>query len=116
VAVPVSHAGRLVVYTGPDVHPHWGDSLYSYHYSDYEVRSDKDVMLKKVHNNVGGVVTSPAVVELEAGNYRVHARAPGRGWVEVPVIIQAGRQTTVHLDGNALGQGKQRGDTGPAGN
>ncbi len=90
--------GTLVVYTAPDVHGNWSDGMYVPHYSDFEVRSQEDVLLKKVHNGTGGIMNRPVDVALAPGNYRIHARSVAQGRVVVPVIIKPGLVTTVHLD------------------
>jgi hypothetical protein len=88
----------LIVYTATDPHAHFDGSSYHMYYSDYEVRSEAGDLIKKVHNDSGTVIEGPVEVKLPAGRYRVHARANGYGWVTVPVVIEAGRVTTVHLD------------------
>ena len=87
-----------MVYTAPDPHAHFDGSSYHRYYSDYEVRSEDGALIKKVHNDSGTVVEGPVEVNLPAGKYRVHARANGYGWVTVPVVIEPGKVTTVHLE------------------
>jgi hypothetical protein len=88
----------LVVYTAPDPHAHFEGASYHMYYSDYEVRSENGTLIKKVHNDSGTVIEGPVEVKLAAGKYRVHARANGHGWVTVPVVVEPGKVTTVHLD------------------
>src|SRR3954469_2224604 len=95
--------GTLVVYTALDQHAHFNTSAYHRYYSDYEVRSESGAVVKKVHNDSGTVVDGPVEVPLGPGHYRVHAKANGYGWVTVPVVIESGQVTTVHLDGGRTG-------------
>ena len=88
----------LVVYTAPDPHAHFDGTSYHLYYSDYEIRSEDGGLVRKVHNDSGTAIEGPVEVNLPAGKYRVHAKANGYGWVAVPVIIEPGKVTTVHLD------------------
>jgi hypothetical protein len=45
------------------------------------------------------MVGGPTSVQLAAGSYHVVARANGYGLVTVPVVIQGGKETVIHLDG-----------------
>jgi hypothetical protein len=94
----IDHQGKLVVYTELDVHAHFYGFAYHRYYSDYEIRTEPGALLKKVHNDSGTVAEGPVEVPLEAGKYQIRARANGYGWVLVPVIIESGKVTTVHLD------------------
>ena len=58
-------------------------------------------LLKKIHNNDDTMLQRPVGVGLPAGKYSVQARANGYGLVSVPVMIQAGRNTVVHLEGGS---------------
>src|SRR5215831_15091620 len=89
--------GTLTVYSDLDSSPHWGNPNHIW-YSDYQVLSDNGDLLKTVRNDSGTTVEGPVKVQLAPGNYRVHARANRYGWVTVPILIEANRVTTVHLD------------------
>jgi hypothetical protein len=56
--------------------------------------------LKHVDNTVGRYAESPRVISLPPGRYLVKAHAQGYLWAEVPVVIESGRITKVHLDGH----------------
>jgi hypothetical protein len=58
-------------------------------------------LLKKIHNNDDTMLQRPVGVGLPAGKYTVQARANGYGLVSVPVMILAGQNTLVHLEGGA---------------
>jgi hypothetical protein len=74
---------------------------YRREYSNYAVYSPAGKLLQVVHNDSGLMAGSPARVELPAGRYRVVARANGYGTVTVPVLIESGRVTTIHLEGGS---------------
>lgn len=99
----VEAGGTLVVYSARDPFPHFNSSPYHDYHSDYRILSNKGATLKNVHNDSDTVVEGPVEVKLKAGTYLVRARANGYGWVTVPVVIEAGRGTKVHLDGGAGG-------------
>jgi hypothetical protein len=54
--------------------------------------------LKRVDNTTGHYMQAPRRVTLPAGHYLVRARANDYLEVEVPVTIEGGRVTRVHLD------------------
>ena len=57
-------------------------------------------LLKRVANITGHYTESPETVDLPAGRYLVKARAKDYDLVTVPVLIERGRTTRVHLDDN----------------
>lgn len=93
--------GALAVYTAYDPNADFNDLPYLRQYTDYRILSEDGKVLQAVRNNNGSVVEDPQKVELPVGKYRVIARANGYGTVTVPVVILAGRLTTVHLEGSA---------------
>jgi hypothetical protein len=93
--------GVLVVYSAFDQYAHFNGSLYRRYHSDYKILAEDGKLLQTVHNDLGGVTQDPLRVELQSNRYRIVARANGYGWVTVPVVIAAGRVTTVHLEGGA---------------
>ena len=54
--------------------------------------------MKHVRNTVGHYATQPRVISLPPGNYVVKAEAADYLWVDVPVVIDPGRITRIHLD------------------
>ena len=56
--------------------------------------------MKIVLNHTGDMDESPAVVTIAAGRYDIVAESSSYGRVMVPVVIQRGRRTIVHLDGD----------------
>lgn len=98
---PASHTveGQLLVYSAIDPGLS-SDQDASIHHSDYRIYLPDGKPLKRVTNWVGTFTEDPAVVGLAPGRYDIAARATGGGTIKVPVIIEAGKTTTVHLDGS----------------
>jgi hypothetical protein len=96
--------GALVVYSAYDVNASFNNRDSSEPvYSDYDIFSSNGNPLPRVHNNSGTLLQDPLAVELTPGKYNVLAFA--NGYVKkmlVPVIIEAGRTTIVHLEGGGF--------------
>lgn len=71
-----------------------------YQHTDYNLYDAKGKLVKRVGNTVGHYSTSPRVVALRPGNYTLRAQAKEWLSVKVPVVIEPGRTTKVHLDEN----------------
>src|SRR5579864_8488010 len=69
-----------------------------YQHTDYSVYSVKGKLVKHVGNTVGHYSTSPRLVSLRPGRYILRAEAKEWLSVKVPVVIEPGRTTKVHLD------------------
>jgi hypothetical protein len=69
-----------------------------YQYSDYRVYDERGKLVRYVSNSVGEYDPTPRLVSLPPGNYIVKGRAKDYLAVQVPVVIQCGRTTSVHLD------------------
>jgi len=96
--------GTLVVYSAYKVNADFNPrDPYRLEYSDYEIYTAGGKLLRRVHNNSGTILQNPATVELSTGQYRVVARANGYGHVIVPVVIEPGQDTVLHLDGAGSG-------------
>jgi hypothetical protein len=94
--------GTLVVYSAANPQPDFGArDPYRQVFSNYEIYSTDGRLLKKIHNNDDTMLQRPVGVGLPAGKYTVQARANGYGLVSVPVMIQAGQNTVVHLEGGS---------------
>ena len=91
--------GALIVYSAFDVGM---GSIDRRRFSDYQVLREDGTLLKKVVNDNNSMIRgSPTKVELPEGKYRIKADSNSYGVVTVPVLIVAGRVTTVHLEGSA---------------
>jgi len=101
-AQPSTANGTLVVYSAFSVNFDFNArDPYHQEYSDYRIFSQDGKFLQRVHNDSGFDWSSPAVVSLPAGRYRVVAQANGCGVVTVPVQVEANQITTVHLEGDS---------------
>jgi hypothetical protein len=98
--------GDLVVYSASDTGGP-GDPDGCIHHSDYRICSAEGKQFKYVNNWIGTFIQDPAVVSLPSGRYSVVARASADGTVTVPVIIEAGKTTSVHLDGSKPPDGRK---------
>ena len=92
--------GVLVVFSAEDFGTP-GDDLARY-YSGYSLLSEDGKKLKYISNRAGSSGREPASVRLPPGRYNVVARAAAFGTVTVPVLLQPGKTTFVHLDGSEL--------------
>jgi hypothetical protein len=77
---------------GNDPGPMW------YQHTDYNVYDAEGKLVKHVDNTTGHYSTSPRLVSLRPGHYTVRARSGERLSVSVPVVIERGLTTKVHLD------------------
>jgi hypothetical protein len=71
-----------------------------YQHTDYRVYDLHGKLVRRVGNTTGHYSEAPRTVALPAGRYLVKARANDYLRVEIPVIIQGGRTSRAHLDGN----------------
>ena len=71
-------------------HPHMG----------YDINDATGRSVKFVPNHTSNMDQSPDTVALPPGNYNIVAESSCCGLVTVPVVIQKGKTTVVHLDGS----------------
>lgn len=95
----ISDDGELVVYSADDAidtadadHPH---------HRRYVIRTSDGTVLRAVLNQDGPFGQDPEQVALSPGRYVVDTSATNFGPVRVPVVIEPGRTTIVHLDGDS---------------
>ncbi len=92
-------AGSLIVYSAFEVNADFNnEDPYRHEYSSYRIFTGDGKFLQFVKNDNGTSLGNPINVSLPAGKYLVKAHANGRGTVTVPVIIENGRITAVHLE------------------
>jgi hypothetical protein len=77
-----------------DGEPFW------YQHSEYSIYDLHGKRLKHVDNVTGHYSETPKRIALPVGKYLVKAQAKDYSWVKVPVMIERGRTTRVHLDDN----------------
>ncbi len=95
-----SGSGTLIVYSAYQVNANfnYSDPNRRVH-SDYKILDQDGKLVTRVHNATEDILKSAVQVTLPAGKYSVVARSNGYGIVTVPVIIEAGRETILHLEG-----------------
>lgn len=76
-----------------------GNNPTWYQHSDYYICNEQGKHLKHVDNSTGYYAQAPRMVTLPAGKYIVKARAKNAFWTIVPVVVEPGEITKVHLDG-----------------
>ncbi|MGP8198390.1 MAG: hypothetical protein ACLQU4_02675 [Limisphaerales bacterium] len=78
-----------------------GDGIPIWHqYTEYRIYNPDGKLVKTVINSAGHYSEGAEVVPLPPGSYVVKAQAKDYFWVNVPVTIERGRTTRVHLDEN----------------
>ena len=75
-----------------------GNNPTWYQHTDYTVYSQQGKVVKRVDNADGYYSSEPRLVSLPPGKYLVKAEAKDYLSVAVPVVIDSGRITKVHLD------------------
>jgi len=93
-----SNLGGLQVYTDLESHQ-IGDSTYYYPHAGYEVYSSSGARVKTVENHHGPMDETPTLVAMPAGHYTILGPSANYGNVRVPVTIETGKTTVIHLDG-----------------
>jgi hypothetical protein len=84
--------------TDPIWHQHADYTIYDAQGKRVE-RQAQYAVVARVDNTTGHYARAPRLVALPAGRYIVKAEAKDDFWAEVPVTIEPGRTTRVHLDG-----------------
>jgi hypothetical protein len=103
----VAAKGMLMVYSAYTVTADFDRrDIHRPEYSDYRLLAADGTALQRVANTSGTILQRPKLVALPPGQYRVVACASGYGWVTVPVRIQAGQTTIVHLQGGVAWPGQ----------
>jgi hypothetical protein len=74
------------------------DPIWHQH-TGYIIYNAQGKRVERVENTTGHYARAPRLVALPAGQYVVKAEAKDYFWAEVPVTIEPGRTTKVHLDG-----------------
>lgn len=75
-----------------------GDNPIWYQHTGYYLYDLRGELVKHVNNTTGRYAQVPRRVLLSPEKYLVKAQANDYFWVEVPVTIERGRTTRVHLD------------------
>lgn len=77
-----------------------GDDTVWYQHSAYRIYDTEGKRIKYVGNAIGKYDDAPQTVTLPPGNYTIKARAEGYRFVlvNVPIVIESGKTTRVHLE------------------
>jgi hypothetical protein len=98
-SVEANPQGRLQVYTPTQVAEDFLRGNFT-QLMAYDIRNESGKRLMFVANQASGVEESPDQVMLPTGKYTIVADSADYGLVTVPMVIQSGKTTTVHLDGD----------------
>ena len=121
VQTPVGPAPSGVTTASPDgglqVFSAWaigtpGEPAYVRYHSGYWVYLPDGKLLRYITNRSGGaehMTGDPEVVSLAPGRYKVVARVESSGTAEIPVVVEAGKTSSIHLDGSKLEPGSSLG-------
>ena len=93
----LSYQGYLIVYSATDRFED-GEVPYNPH-SSYSIYTIDGKLFKRVENHVSISDETPTLVALPAGTYKVDVRSEENGFVHLTVVVDAGRQTVLNLDG-----------------
>ncbi len=91
--------GYLEVFSDTELHV-LGQYTYYYPHTGYSIRESSGRVVEFVPNHVGNMDEMPTRVTLAGGKYNIVAESASYGRVTVTVLIEPGRTTVVHLDGN----------------
>ncbi len=102
-AVPptISANGRLEVLSDLEVRRDANEFAFNpvfYQHTDYDIYNLRGGKVRHVSNSTGKYSEDAEVVSLPPGKYIIKAQAQGYARVSVPVVIEPGRRTRVHLD------------------
>jgi len=78
-----------------------GENTYFYPHSGYRVNDADGKTIRYVQNHLSDMDESPDQVNLPAGSYQIVARSSWAGQVVLPVVIEDGKTTVLHLDDNS---------------
>ncbi len=94
-----SASGQLEVFSTLEGHSE-GNNPPWFQHADYYICDRQGHELQQVDNAVGYYARVPRMVTLAPGQYLIKSPAKDAFWVKVPVVVQAGHVTRVHLDGD----------------
>ena len=89
--------GCLQVFSDTETHV-LGDNTDYYPHTGYTIHDPSGKQLEYIFNHVGDMDETPTIVGIPAGDYNIVAQSSSYGRITVPVVIQNGRITVVHLD------------------
>ncbi len=99
-------SGFLKVYSATETR-HVGKFNDYYPHTAYLIYETNGNVFRWVQNAVGSTDETPALVRLRAGFYSILAQDDDYGRVTVPVVIEGGETTSVHLESRRLPSDEQ---------
>jgi hypothetical protein len=101
--MPDAATGTLVVYSAFKRNADFDTSDPTHpEHSDYKILNTDGSLARNVHNVTKTVFEDAVPVSLSPGKYEVVARANGYGFLTIPVRVDAGQKTVVHLEGGGF--------------
>ena len=94
-------SGFLKVYSATETR-HVGKFNDYYPHTAYLIYNTNGNVLQWVQNSVASIDEAPALVRLPAGLYSILAQDDDYGRVSVPIVIEGGETTSVHLENRRL--------------
>jgi hypothetical protein len=95
-----SGPGTLIVYSAYQVNADFNSrDPNRREHSNYKILDQDKKLLEWIHNQTDDIFQNAVPVKLPAGEYFVVARSNCFGIVTIPVIMDAGRETVLHLNG-----------------
>ena len=91
------YVGFLTVYSATEQRQD-GDNTYANVHTDYQIYTADGRLFKEVRNSLGPTSETPERVTLPKGSYVVAAQSETSGNVSIPVVIQTGKGTELHLE------------------
>ena len=91
------YVGFLTVYSATEQHPD-GDNTYANVHTDYRIYRANGRLFKQVRNSLSPTDETPERMTLPKGSYVVVAQSETMGTVSIPVVIQTGKATDLHLE------------------
>ena len=92
--------GFLQVFSDTDAVNSGGIDYYLH--TAYELHDESGKPLRHIRNRGSSTDQAPEIVKLPVGHYRVLARCPGYGLVEVPVLVLREDVTMVNLENRGM--------------
>jgi hypothetical protein len=93
------HEGDLQVFTATQTVDADFHAYFDLHVG-YDIDDTSGKTIRYVANHDSNIDESVDTVSLPPGTYTVVARSTWCGLMKIPVVIEAGKTTSVHLDGN----------------
>ncbi len=91
------YAGFLTVHTATEQYPD-GDNTNANVHTDYQIYTPDGRLFKQVSNSLGPRSEIPVTVKLPKGSYSVVAQSEIVGAVTIPVVVETGKTTELHLE------------------